>query len=229
MIKKLTFVIILIFLLLISCNKKQSELEFEKSVVEEIFPALLDSVHHDRRLSPPPPPPPPPPKLDGTPNDSITYEWDEEKMMAEYEKRKAKIKKDTTKLVVVIRDSTYQISKRAKREFIEYYKKYSIELDSVNDKLRYKIDISELDYDKKFKLKYGSKFPKTSSIWDMEYDFHLSGITWMSRIHFDKTKKFGVLESGFGCGKLCGFGGIVMIRKLKDEWIIEEIIVHTVS
>ncbi len=229
MTKKLTFVIISIFLLLISCDKKQSELEFDETVVKEIFPTLLDSVHHDRRLSQPPPPPPPPPNFDGTPNDSIIFEWDEEKMIAEFEKRKSEIEKDTTKLVIVIRDSTYQINKRAKREFIEFYKEYKVELDSNVDKQRYKIDISELNYDKKFKLKYGSKFPKTSAIWDMEYDFHLSGITWMSRIHFDKTKRFGVLESGFGCGKLCGFGGVVMIKKLNDKWVIDEIIVHTVS
>ena len=173
--------------------------------------------------------PPPPPNLNGTPNDSAKYEWDEEKMIAEFEQRKSEIEKDTTKLFIAIVDSTYQIDKRAKREFLEFYKELKIELDSVKDKGRYRIDISRLTYDEKFKLKYRSEFPKTSSIWDSEYDFHLSGITWMSRIIFDKSRKFGVLQSGFGCGKLCGFSGIVFIRKRKGKWLIDKIIVTGIS
>ena len=229
MIERLTILTFLTFLLLSSCNKKQTDLEFEKSVVKEIFPALLDSVHHDRRLNPLPPPPPPPPNLDGTQNDSVLYEWDEEKMTVEFEKRKAEIEKDTTTLVIALIDSTYQIENRAKREFIEFYNEFEIELETINNKERYKINISDLEYNEKFKIKYRSNFPDGSKIWDKKYDFYLSGVTWMSRIQFDKTRKFGVLESGFGCGKLCGFGGIVFIKKENGKWIIDDIIVHTVS
>jgi hypothetical protein len=228
MIKKLMILTYITFLILCSCNEKQSNLEFEKSVVKEIFPALLDSVHHDRRLNPLPPPSPPPPKLDGTANDSALYEWDEEKMIAEFEKRKSEIKKDTTKLVVALVDSTYLIETSAKIAFIDFYHEFDLQLDTVH-KQRYKINISDLEYNEKFKIEYRSKFPSGSKVWDVKYDFYLSGITWMSKICFDKTKRFGVLESGFGCGKLCGFGGIVMIKKVKGKWIIDEIIVHTVS
>lgn len=211
-------------MLLISCDKKQTDLEFEKSVVNEIFPALLDSVHYDTRLSPPPPPPP-----NFEENDSTKIEWDESKMLAEYEKRKAELEKDTTKLVIAIVDSTYRIDERSKKEFINFYKKYSIKLDTINNDKPYKINISELKHNEKFKLKYRSEFPSTSKIWDGKYDFYLSGITGFSRIQFDQTKNYGVLISGFGCGRLCGFSGMVFIRKVNGKWIIDEIKVTAVS
>lgn len=229
MIKKLISIITLAFIFLISCNKHQSDLEFEKSVLKEIFPALLDSVHHDTRLPPPYPPPLPPPKLGEEQNDSSKYKWNKEKWIAEYKKLKSEIEKDTTKLVIAVVDSTYQIENRAKKNFIEFYNEYSIELDENIDNERYKINISNLKHSIKFQLKYYSEFPATIKIWDKEYDFILSGVTWMSRIQFDKTKTFGVLQSGFGCGKLCGFSGIVLIRKLKGKWEIDKIVVYAVS
>ncbi|MCQ0110433.1 hypothetical protein [Zhouia amylolytica] len=205
--------------------KKQTDLEFEKSVANEIFPALLDSVHYDIRLSPPPPPPP----LNYNESDPSKIVWDETKMIAEYEKRKAELEKDTTKLVIAIVDSTYRIDEHLKKEFIEYYKEYSIELDTINNKNPYKINLSDLKHDKKFNLKYRSEFPASSKVWDGKYDFYLSGITGFSRIQFDQTKSYGALISGFGCGKLCGFSGIVFIRKVDRQWIIDEIKVIGVS
>ncbi|WP_149275104.1 hypothetical protein [Pareuzebyella sediminis] len=224
MTKKLTFVIISIFLLLISCDKKQSELEFEKSVANEIFPALLDSVFHDTRLAPPPPPPP-----NSEWNDSTAIKWDESKIIAEYEKKKAELEKDTTKLVIAIVDSTYQINERAKKELIDFYSDFAIELDTANIEQSYKINISELKHADKFKLKYRSVLPATSKVWKGDYDFHLSGITGFSRIQFDQTKNYGVMISGFGCGRLCGFSGLVFIRKLNGKWIIDKIKVTAIS
>ena len=221
---KLTFVIISIFLLLISCDKKQTELDFEKSVANEIFPILLDSVHYDRRLNLPPPPPP-----NSEWTDSTAIEWNESEIIADLEKRRAELEKDTTKLVVAIVDSTYQIDEKAKSELIDFYKEYSIKLDTVNIDKPYRINISDLKHNQKFKLKYRSELQATSTVWKGEYDFYLSGITGFSRIQFDRTKNYGVLKSGFGCGRLCGFSGLVFIRKLNGKWIIDEIKVTAVS
>ena len=224
---KLTFVIISTFLLLISCDKKQTDLEFEKSVANEIFPALLDSVFHDIRLAPPPPPPPPTPNSEW--NDSTAVKWDESKMIAEYEKRKAELEKDTTKLVIAIVDSTYQINERAKKELIDFYKDFEIELDTINITKSYKINLTDLKHADKFKLKYRSELPETSKVWKGDYDFYLSGITGFSRIQFDRTKSYGVMISGFGCGRLCGFSGLVFIRKINGKWKIDKVKVTAVS
>jgi len=66
-------------LLLVSCNKIQTGLEFEKSVANEIFPALLDSLHYDRRLDTLPPPPPPENIQE---KDATKIEWDESRMLS---------------------------------------------------------------------------------------------------------------------------------------------------
>lgn len=218
---KLTLPIILIFLFLNSCKKKQTDLEFEKSVANEIFAALLDSVHYDTRF------PPPPHNSDW--DDSTAVKWEESKIILEYEKRKAKLEKDTTKLVIAIIDSTYQIDERAKRELTDFYKEYVIKSDSVNIEKPYKINISDLKHNQKFILKYRSEFPKNNNIWKRNSDFHLSGITGFSRIQFDQTKNYGVLVSGFGCGKLCGFSGLVFIRKINGKWIIDKVKVTEIS
>jgi hypothetical protein len=221
---KLTFVIISIFLFLISCDKKQTDLEFERSVANEIFPALLDSVFYDTRLTPPPPPPP-----NSEWSDSTAIKWDESKMIADYEKRKAELEKDTTILVIAIVDSTYRIDKRAKKELIDFYKDFAIELDTISIEKPYKINLTDLKHADKFKLKYRSELPATSKVWKGDYDFHLSGITGFSRIQFDKSKNYGVLKSGFGCGSLCGFSALVFIRKEKGKWIIDKVMVTGIS
>ena len=224
MIIKQTLVINLIFLLIISCDRKQTDLEFEKSVANEIFASLLDSVHFDRRLNLPPTPPP---NLEWT--DSIAIEFNESEIIADLEKRRTELAKDTTKLVVAIVDSTYRIDENAKNELINFYQEYSIELDTINIDNPYRINISDLNHNQKFKLIYRSILPATNKVWKEEYDFHLSGITGFSRIQFDRTKNYGVLKSGFGCGRLCGFSGLVFIRKINGKWTIDEIKVMTIS
>ena len=69
----------------------------------------------------------------------------------------------------------------------------------------------------------GAKVPEGTNIWKKDYDFHFSGVAYLSRIQFDKTKHFGVLESEISCGRLCGGGIRVFIKKVKGKWIIEKI------
>ncbi|TXE06610.1 hypothetical protein ES711_13990 [Gelidibacter salicanalis] len=222
---KQILVIISMFLLFISCEKKQTSLEFEKAVAIEIFPALLDSVFYDTRLTQQPLPPPP--NFEWT--DSTEIKLDETKIIADLEKRKSELQKDTTKLVVAIVDSTYQINERAKKELINFYKDFKIKLDTTNIEKPYKINLADLKHDDKFKLKYRSQLPPTSKVWKGDYNFYLSGITGFSRIQFDQTKNYGVMISGFGCGRLCGFSGLVFIRKVKSKWVIDKIKIMAVS
>ena len=228
---KLHLIIFSTFLVLLSCKKKQTDLEFEQSVAYEIFPILLDSVHTDRRLTPDLPIPPPPP-LNWEETDSIDNNFkinDSSVFIAAFDKRKLELEKDTTKLVVAIVDSTYRIDERAKKELIDFYKEYAIDLDTIKNDIPYRINISDLKHHKKFKLKYRSELPATSKVWKENYNFYLSGITGFSRIQFDLTKNYGVLLSGFGCGRLCGFSGLVFIRKVNGKWIIDKIKITSIS
>jgi hypothetical protein len=103
---KRTLLLIPIFLLLINCKKKHSELEFEKSVVYEIFPALMDSLHYDLRLYPPPPPK----AIYDKQGKYIGIDTTgTEQVIAEYNKRRAELKADSVKLVIAINDSVYPL------------------------------------------------------------------------------------------------------------------------
>jgi hypothetical protein len=226
MTKRLTLLLIPIFVLLFSCKKKQSELEFEQSVVYEIFPALMDSLHFDFRLKPPPPPRP---IFNEKGEIIVTDTTGIEKTLAVYEKRKAELKADSVKLVIAIRDSVYSLEKTEKNQLLKHFSKHNLSLDSTDLSSEYKIDLKKLIADKKLEFKYLSEFPKGGNIWKKEYDFHLSGTTSLSRIQFDSTKSFGILRSGMGCGRLCGVGVRVFIRKVNDKWIIDEIIVTEIS
>nr|WP_321222902.1 hypothetical protein [uncultured Psychroserpens sp.] len=104
-----TLLLFSIILILFGCEKKQSELEFEQSVVYEIFPALMDSLHFDLRIKPPRPPRPvfnEKGQIIGTDTTGIG------KVLADYKKRKAELKTDSVKLVIAINDSVYTLKKK---------------------------------------------------------------------------------------------------------------------
>ncbi len=226
MTKKLTLLLILISVLLFNCDKKQSELEFEQSVVYEIFPALMDSLHYDFRLKPPRPPKPifnEKGEIIGSDTTGIA------KALADYRKRKTELKADSIKLVIAIKDSVYSLEMKEREQLLKHFSKYNLILDSNDLSIEYRIDLEKLKAEDKLEFKYRSEFPKGSNIWKKEYDFYLNETTSLSRIQFDSTKSFGILNSGMGCGKLCGTGVRVFIRKVNGKWIIDEIIVNEIS
>ncbi len=84
-----------IFLLFSSCEKKQTNLEFEQSVAYEIFPALMDELHFDTRLGPPPPPRP----IYDAEHNLIGYDTImAEKTMTEWQIKLAEFKADSVKI-----------------------------------------------------------------------------------------------------------------------------------
>ncbi|WP_299611441.1 hypothetical protein, partial [uncultured Aquimarina sp.] len=149
------------------------------------------------------------------------------KKQVEYEKRKAELQSDTTTLVIAIIDTVYSLEKKVQKELVKHFD--NIELNTRNSKSNYKIDIEKLKTNGKWKFKPRSNFPTGNKLWKHEYDFHLAGTTWLSNIQFDKTKSFGMLESGYGCGGLCGYSVRVFIYKKEGEWFIDEVFVTTVS
>jgi len=44
-----------------------------------------------------------------------------------------------------------------------------------------------------------------------------------SRIQFDKNRQFGILDGGFVCGRHCGQGFRIYIKKVNNNWIIDEV------
>lgn len=85
------------------------------------------------------------------------------------------------------------------------------------------LNLSQIGNRENFTLKYYSEFPSGYKIWEREnYDFHFLGVLEISRIYFDNKKQFGLLYSSYSCGRLCGEGAIICIRKIGNKWIVEK-------
>jgi hypothetical protein len=111
---------------------------------------------------------------------------------------------------------------------MKHFKNQNIVLESNDIELKngFKIDLIKLKANnKKFRFKYQSEFPKGREFWRTEYDFYVGAKIGFSRILFDKSKSYGVLNGGFGMGILNGSGFRIFIRKNdKGKWIIDKII-----
>ena len=211
--------------MLYSCNDNFDHLRFEKQVAYEIFPQLLDSLHHDTRLKIP--------QIisKSSKKDTLTGEWtfDKEKVLREVERRKKRLYTDSVTLITAISDSTYLLDKNDNIAMVEHFKPINLTPDTTNIDFQYQIDLERLKADKKIDFKYASKFPKHKKFWTTEYDFYLNAIFSMSRIRFDSTFSYGILRCGYGSGYLNGGGYRVFIKKENDKWIIDEIVLIQVS
>ena len=225
---------IITFFLLTNCYKKEKDLDFEKSVMNEIF---MDIVNDSGPENFPPPKPPPPnniPVVYYTLDSKIRRDsfynssTNETKLeIKNYEIIKKKIKEDYNKhklknnILVAINDTirmvNHEVIKRAstlsKIDFCDL---------SKSDSIEYKIDLEQFNYSKKYNLKYRTEFPENNNIWkwNRENEKKLKGIISFSRIIFNKEKTYGFLTSGISHGKLNGDGGIYIIKKVNGKWII---------
>ena len=203
-------------------------MEFEKNVLTEIFPHLVDSVCVDCRIIMNPPP------MFGeyifdkngkyVRTDSLKATKDEKSKYEKWKKLRNKIKKDTSKLIVAFAPELRKIRDNVKLDFEKHFPNVMLNKTKNGTKTIYDFDFSKIKLNNKFKLKNLNEFPKDRYvIWETKYDFIFSGILDFSRIQFDKTKQFGVLEAGFGCGGKCGQGYRIYIKKKKNKWIIDKI------
>ena len=216
--KKTLFILILICLM--SCSKNENSLDYEKEVMIQIFPSIVDSIFSDWRISKIPKP-----YLKKGISDSLRLEKLKryEKSLADREKRIIEIKNDTSRIVIAISDTIYtesllKSSERIKDNGIEYI------FDSITKKIEYKIDLNNFKENEKFRFKYISEFPKGRNIFRTKYPFYFGGAIGVSRIQFDKDKKHGILSAGILYAPLDGYGYRIYIKKDKnDNWIIDRI------
>lgn len=218
---------LLIFMNLISsCDKKMTDIEFEKSVMIEIFPSLVDSICVDCRKMVPPP------SLgnyfeDKTGHVRINSTKATKEQIIEYQKWKQKredLEKDPSQLIVAFVPILKKIRGDVREDFEKHFPKTELYVSEKEKNTEYKLDFENIKLDTKFKLKNYFEFPQErGKIWETKYNFVFSGVLDFSRIQFDKNKKFGVLDAGFGCGSLCGLGSRIYIKKVSNKWIIDKI------
>jgi hypothetical protein len=201
---------------IICCNNKEKELQFEKEVMYQVYPDLIDSVWVNavERYTPPPPPP-----LKDTPEYRIQRKKEYKK---EFNEDLAAFKKKHFKVDVVILDKAVAIQKG--KDLQEHFKEAVISENNILDTLDYKFDRKKLDSYQAFHLNYVSKIPRGNEI--KLYNnccYSVRGVLILSRIQFDDEKKYGFLTAGINCGDMCGYGYRIYIKKVNDKWVVDKI------
>ncbi|MGE6355138.1 hypothetical protein ACQKCJ_14820 [Flavobacterium sp. NPDC079362] len=213
MIKPLQILLSLTVVIFLGCEKKVSDLEYEKDVMTALFPDLIDEICIDSRMFGPPPL-----------FDSIKSIEENKRKKIEWENTQKAIEKDTCKLIVAFNPQIENSSKDLKEYLEKHFKGTKIFYPKIEADTVYTIDFKNIPLKGKFQLRNISEFPKDRyEFWRTKYDFVFSGVVYFSRIQFDKTKKFGVLNAGFTCERHCGNGFRIYIKNIKDKWVIDEI------
>jgi hypothetical protein len=197
--QKTTFILILI--LFASCKKNDNDIkfnrdiEFNKNVLTEILPSIVDTICVDVRIFLNPPP------IYGkriynkeghyVKTDSTKATLEEIKNFKEWKQQVSDVEKDTSKVIIAFDPKS----------------------------LPYTINFMNIQLNGKFKLKNINEFDK-KNIFERKYKFNFSGIIRVSGIKFDKNRESGILNADFSCGRLCGYGTKIFIKKVKNKWKI---------
>ena len=223
--QKITFIIIII--LFASCEKKISEVDFERNVMTEILPTLIDSTCIDRRIM-----------LNFPPKygeliydkegryvktDSTKATEKEKLNLLEWKKKTLEIKNDTSKIIIAF-ESIIKFNKEdVKNDFEKYFNGSKLQKINKEDNLEYILDFENIKLKNRFELKNLNQFPKRDKIWETKYDFNFSGVVFFTKIQFDTNKKFGILNGSFICGGKCGQGFRIYIKKENVKWKVDKV------
>jgi hypothetical protein len=231
-------ILILIPITFFNCEQKTelTDLEFEQKVFYELFPELSDKMYNDIRLIPTPPPPPPnyltEKGFDAKSDYNKALEsWeksdDYQHRLNEWQKRRDSIINDITEIYIAFPDSINQFEREDIYELINHFNDQKLIVDSKDFELEsgFKVDFDKLKSDnKKLRFKPLSEFPERREFWTTKYDFNFRGSMSFTRILFDQTRTFGVLNAGFVKGRLNGSGCRIFIRKDENgNWKIDKI------
>ncbi len=183
----------------------------------------MDSIHSDSRIEFQIPPPPT--ENEQKPTDTIPLR----EIYKDLERQEKELYKDTVKLVTAIVDSTLIISKEDKLALINHFdlKEKSLNISNIDSK--YRIDINQLKADQKIRFIYRSELPVGYKIWKTDYEFYLNSVISFSRIQFDKTLSYGVMNFNYQSGRLSGGRFRIFIKKVDDKWLIDWIDLTAVS
>ncbi|MEC4005952.1 hypothetical protein OX283_014910 [Flavobacterium sp. SUN052] len=219
--QKTTFIFII--LLFASCKKNENNIEFNRNVLAEILPIIVDSTCVDTRIFSNPPPRYG--KLifnkEGhyVRTDSTIATPEEIKNLKEWKQQVTDIKKDTSKVIIAFDSKILPYEKEYEKIVVKNFPKDTL-LKIKEDKTKeYILNYKNIKLNGKFKLKNINEFDK-ENIFERKYKFNFSGILRVSGIKFDKKKVNGILDVGFTCGHECGYGNKIFIRKIKNKWKI---------
>ncbi len=224
--------IIFLLLILSAClsnggqKEEFSEAELGEAVFYEIFPTVMDSIHFDSRLIPPPPPP----EYFETLDPNIKFEekfekWKKSDVFKKWLIKKDSLERDTTTIYLIVQDSISLTSDEDQTELLKYIGHHNMLTDSLVLSNSFKLNLSKLESNqRKMKFLYSSNFPEGREFRKTDYDIYIAASLGFTKIIFDKTKRFGVLNAGYVMGPLNGYGKRIFIRKDKDgKWVVDKV------
>lgn len=236
-----TFALIYVIFLCFSCSQEKQRSKFlmsneEQKVIDDVFASLiyeLKIIDSRKRFVPPPPPFSP----DATNNEHTKKYKSKEEMDEAFwnAKEDYKIYIDTTDfapLNIVVNDSVLGYNKKWLKSWYEEDNRLEF-IDTTNIKKAFKIDLSNIKLSKDYILKYTSDLElpidKLKNNERLKYPVqqkHLwqyTGTLFLHRLYFNKDRNYGVMQVGYNCGKLCGCGYVVFVKKVDNKWQIDKI------
>ena len=203
----------------VSCLSKQSnKQDFDKAVMVEIFPFLLDSMYVEITFSMTPP-------RIAEVVDSITGIQElntVEKGTIDRELIRKDLnlcEQESNYITIVLSDSIHELSKD-NLEVFQSKNPLSQELiSSWAFQKSYPLPLNDLIVRNCFKLKLSSEYKPI--IIDSLMGVRLFKEISFSRIVFDADKTRGMLTCEYVCGMLCGNGYRVYIKQVNRKWVID--------
>lgn len=218
---EITFILIISFTIF-SCEKKNSNLEIEKEIINNLFVEIVDSIHKDPRIYLTFPPFPDiiyDEKGNQIGVDSTRYKTE----IIKYNHKEELRKKDTSKLVIGVSEKIYKPSKYEYETIQSYFKTLKLQIDTTNNPIETRIDIENFKNNNKFRFKYLSEFSEGANILNNDGTFKFSGGIAFSKIIFNERKQIGILCGNYLCEPRCGIGYLIIIEKINNKWKIKKI------
>lgn len=186
--RKIYFVLLLISgIILTSCNNKTAELQFEKKVMYEVYPDLIDSVWVNASYHYVPPPPP---QVKNTQEYRIQRKKEYKK---QFNEELAHYKKIGFTIDLLFLDKITQ-ARQNQNELKAHFKNAIVLESNIPDTIGYKINRRKFDSYKAFRIKYLSRFPTGNDRrYYNELRYQIHGVFSFSRIQFDSEKNMEFL------------------------------------
>jgi hypothetical protein len=218
MTRLLKLIPLLFIFLSLGCEKKKTALEFEKEVLTEIFPALIDSIWVSSQVTMTPPP-----VIFNDKKEFVTYgQKDIKQLKKDLNVDLESFKKNNLPLLATILDTIQKIDKRESNELHNHFKQAKIIKENLTDSLKYKIDTQRFNSNKHLKILYTSEIPRDLENYEFNNRRKIYSAISMTRILFDESKIYGILSIGlYRYGNSHGYR--VFIKKVKNKWIIDKI------
>jgi hypothetical protein len=96
---------------------------------------------------------------------------------------------------------------------------------SPDSLLKYK----SLKFDADFRIRKGIDLFQSPILYFIEKNYNKEGICYFYKPIFSKERTYAIAEYWVHCGSLCGWGQVVLMKRINRKWTIIETLVYRES